>query len=128
MKKCSNCSSEMDLTLRTLYLKKKIEIKNVPVYSCNYCEENIIVEQIEGKVKKVIEEKKEETRKQIIEFERYSEFAQLLIMLYNKQKHSDEKRIEKEIERLLEKYAIDHSLEQDIFEQVVHKKITKMLH
>jgi len=129
MKKKCSCGSEMDITLRTLYFNRKIEIKNVPIYSCTTCGNNELIPPIKEKIKEVIDDHKNIQRKETVYFEQKSELAQLLILAYHKQDfpYKDEK-LQEEIEELLEHLYFNELNKDHGFEQKLHKKIERYMH
>jgi len=127
MKRCNNCDGEIDLTLRTLFSKTLI-IKNVPVYSCDSCSTNEVAVQDKKKLKKIIfsEIKRKEN---IILFEKYSEFAQLLLIALNKQAHPiSDNNVNDEIMKLLEYYNTDQIEQEMNGDDEIHKGIYKLVH
>ncbi len=80
-KQCE-CGFEMDLTLRRLVFQKKIEITNVPVYTCSYCGKQEIVDLVKNDFSILLAElnrgKRENMVKERISFSEYSAVAKLL--------------------------------------------------
>lgn len=129
MLKICKCGSEMEITLRTLYFNKKIEIKNVPVYSCSSCSANELMQQVKPKVRTIIKDAVKKSKKQTLYLDKYSELVQLITMLYNEQDHPYKgKSIHGEVEELLEAFLIEDSLEEKHLDEQIHQKIEKMVH
>ena len=126
MKMECKCGSEMDITLRTLYFNKKIEIKNVPVYSCPVCNTNELIQQIKPKIKTIIKDAAKKSKKQTLYLDKYSELVQLITMVYNEQDHPYEgKSIQHEVIEMLESFLIE---DIESWDEKIHKKIEKLVH
>lgn len=130
MNKNCICGSAMEITLRTLYFNKKVEIKNVPVYSCPACHRHEIIEQVKFKIKDLISTHIGAGKKVTVHFEELSELAQLLMMVREKQEYPfrEEWMIQEELEELLESMLVYGTYKDLDWSEKIHKKIEKMLH
>lgn len=112
MRKCRKCNSEMDITIRTIYFEKKIEIKNVPVYSCDNCHHTEVMEQVKEKVKSIILNGNN-TYKEIISLEKYSYFTRLLLKAYNERSDSYmDTESREELDNILEQILLEEKFEE----------------
>lgn len=129
-KKCGKCGSEMDLTLRTIFFQKKLEIKNVPVYSCTSCDDHELIKQIKDKVTKlIVHERGSKQKNQVIHFEEYSEFTQLLMLILHEQEYSySDNKMKTEIEDLIDEFIIGDYADIHYLEEEAHKKLEKLVH
>lgn len=130
MNKNCICGSVMEITLRTLYFNKKVEIKNVPVYSCPTCHRHEIIEQVKYKIKDLISTHIGMGKKVTVHFEELSELAQLIMMIREKQEypHREEWKIQEELAELLESMLVHGTYTEMDWSEKIHKKIEKMLH
>lgn len=127
MKKCNNCDIDLELTLRTIYSRTLI-IKNVPVYSCDSCNTNELVAQDKLQLKKIIINEVA-GKDNVILFEEYSEFAQLILIALNGQNYPvSDNNTTNEIIKLIENYGTDQSEKETSWDKEVHKRIDKLIH
>lgn len=126
-KKCLKCGGVMDITLRSIYFNKKVEIKNVPVFSCEICSNDVLMEQ--KKVKSLLEKIKDNTNKKSINFDSYSELAQLIIMERNAQGFSQiEDKLNQELVEIIERFWIDGFIDDSRIDEIIHKKLLRLVH
>lgn len=128
-KRCSKCGSEMDVTLRTVYFNNT-KFKNVPVYTCTYCDHNELVDHAKAEIKRLVIDRTKGMKKEEIQFDQHCELAQLLVIAYHNQElpHIDE-TLFTEIEDLLDQALFENTPEEyNYLRQKVHKKLDKILH
>ncbi len=116
----------MEITLRTVYFQKVIEIKNVPVISCQGCGKNKLMTQVIDKMKELMWTMNNRVKKEkIVYFDRISEFAQLIVFVYKEQKYYQEDFFHMALQELLESYTL---IEKDYWYEKVHKKLVQLVH
>ncbi len=127
MFKTCTCGKDMEVTLRTLYFKK-LEIRNVPVYSCPTCQHNELFHQVKKKIQEIVYDNRNTIKKQTIYFEQVSELANLLMMTFHKQDYpfKEAESLQMELEEILEEALYNDK--DDMLDKQLHKKIEKLLH
>ncbi|MVO99271.1 hypothetical protein EDM21_06970 [Paenibacillus sp. N10] len=81
MKKRCFCGQSVHLCLRTVVFQQKVEIENVPIYSCESCGKSGVYASVKPKVTELIGQLGPEPDKQIVRFEDVSEVACLIVRL-----------------------------------------------
>ncbi|WP_254634633.1 hypothetical protein [Paenibacillus sp. GbtcB18] len=81
MQKGYCCGQPIHLCLRTVVFKQKVEIENVPIYSCEACGKSVVYSSVKPKVTELIDTLGPKPEKQILRFEDVSEIACLIVRL-----------------------------------------------
>ncbi|WP_339061392.1 hypothetical protein [Tepidibacillus marianensis] len=127
MKKVCSCGMEMELTIRTLYLNRRLKIENVPVYSCPVCENHQLIGQTSSMIKDLIHEASHTNEKRkAVPFEKKSELAQLLMMAYHRQEISyDHDFIHEDVQDLLDELTMNGDVEETYWKKEIKRTIEK---
>jgi hypothetical protein len=119
-KQCK-CGEMMNVGLRTVIFRNRVEIGNVPVYSCDSCHRNEVMTEVKPALTLLIEQLEEEDGKQSLNFEDFSELALLMVKVSSRERMEDpvEQIIEERINELLDMLLLarsvgDRSWMQDI--------------
>lgn len=125
MTKRCECGAEMEITIRTLYFNKNVEIKHVPTYTCPVCSLNQVMDQVKSKLKETIKKLESSEKKKTVKFDEVSEFTQLMMMVYQEQEFSSNgTMLQEEVQQLLEQYLLEETKEE-YWEKQIHKKIER---
>ncbi|WP_442603856.1 hypothetical protein [Paenibacillus sp. KN14-4R] len=79
MEKNCLCGNQIHIALRTIVFQSKLEIQNVPVYSCKHCGSNEVYPIIKEELKSIINQYVENDEISKIYFEDKSEIVALLL-------------------------------------------------
>jgi hypothetical protein len=96
MQKECKCGNTMNIRLRTVIYSNKVEIENVPIYTCDICSSSEIFSGIKDDLTGLIDKLGEQPHKQLLLFEDVNEFAHLMY------KVSDKDQLERPIEEIIE--------------------------
>jgi YgiT-type zinc finger domain-containing protein len=81
MEKDCNCGGVLELELRTIMYGRYLEVNHVPVYHCDHCGRNELLNGIKPVIKRVIKQFANETQKRKIYFNDFSEYTDVLVQL-----------------------------------------------
>jgi hypothetical protein len=90
MEKECNCGSLMELELRTIMYGRNVEVRHVPVYHCEDCERNELLNHLKPLLKRVVKRMGNEPKKQKIDFNDFSEYTDVLVQLAKSKKDRSE--------------------------------------
>ena len=79
MQKECHCGESMSLKLRTVILLGKVEIDNVPIYTCQTCSRSEVIPEVKADLKGFIQEIGEQPKKMNFLFNERNEWANLLV-------------------------------------------------
>lgn len=96
MHKNCKCGSTMNIRLRTVIYSSRVEIENVPIYTCDACSSSEIFYGVKNDLTGLIDKLGNQPQKQQLLFEEVNEFAHLMY------KVSDKEEIETPIEEIIE--------------------------
>lgn len=122
----------MQLKLRTLVYSGKIEIDNVPIYSCPSCSRSEVLPTVKTDLTVLLKEYANETTKQNILFNERNEWADLLVeyKLLPKTKASASKIYEQMLvqrtNELLDLYLLAQSLNDQKWLESIHKRLEQL--
>lgn len=128
MHKQCKCGSTMNIKLRTVIYKNKIEIENVPVFSCEDCRRSEVLAEVKSELTGVIGKLEQTTNKQHIHFNDISEIAHLMFKVTEKQYATDpvEKIVEERINELLDLLLLAQSLQDEPWVEDVRKRLEQI--
>jgi|GEM_PF-6409567 len=126
-KKCIVCGSEMDITIRTVFYNKQVKIHNVPVFSCDSCNNNELMEK--GKLTRIINRYGTFELESELSFDKFSELAQLIVMGYNEQNaFSMNDVIQHEVMELVKSFFVEESIDEKRLSEIIREKISRFVH
>lgn len=130
-KSCNRCGHDMSLFLRNVVFRKRVKIRNVPVYVCSSddCSYSQIADIIKDDLKQLMNDLGQNPDRQDIAFETISEFANLLVMVADEE-HADvpaEQLIEQRINDLLDLFLLARSLGDDKWKGEIRKRLNEIL-
>ncbi|WP_211745354.1 hypothetical protein [Paenibacillus sp. Marseille-Q4541] len=89
MRRWCNCKQTMNLELRTVIFAKKIEIKNVPVFSCMSCSTYEVLKPVKAHLTEYLQTIEQPTNYQVVMFSEMNEVANLICDLCNRKPELD---------------------------------------
>lgn len=112
MQKHCRCGSEMSIRLRTVIYQNKVEIENVPIYSCEACSRSEVFPEVKPALTELIGTLGSKPDKQQLQFQEVSELAHLMMMATEKKRAADsvEQIIQERINELLDLMLLAQSL------------------
>lgn len=115
-KRC-HCGDIMKMKLRTVIYSGKVEIDNVPIYSCVACSRSEVFPEVKPDLTGLIAQLGAEPSKQTFFFDECNEWASLLVIARNTKKQSDpaavERLIQERIDALLDLLLLAQGLEDE---------------
>lgn len=125
--RCS-CGNEMMFKLRPVIYSKKVEIRNVPIYSCDQCMRSEVFVGIKPDLTELIRQLGSKPENQVILFDEFNEFAQLLTKMEDKEwlHLSVTGIIDERINQLLDLLLLAQSLEDDAWIQDIRTRLTEI--
>jgi hypothetical protein len=112
MQKLCKCGLTMNLRLRTVIYQNKVDIENVPIFSCEGCGRSEVVPHVKPELTGLIGKLGSKPEKQQFFFHEMSEIAYLLLKVTEKEHMNDsmEKIVEDRINELLDVMLLAKSL------------------
>jgi len=128
-KRCP-CGEEMTMKLRTVIYSGKVEIDNVPIYSCTACSRSEVFPEVKPDLTGLIGKLGAKPVKQTYLFNEWNEWADLLVEAYHARRSTDaavvKPMIEERINMLLDLYAIAQSTGDEAWIADIHKRLTQL--
>jgi FKBP-type peptidyl-prolyl cis-trans isomerase (trigger factor) len=118
----------MSVKLRTVIYQNKVEIENVPVFTCDACNRSEVFSEIKSELTGMIRELGRPSEKQHLHFNEFSEIAYLMFKVTDK-KHaaeSVEKIVEERINELLDLLLLAQSLGDQPWTEDVRKRLEQI--
>ncbi|MFD0713694.1 hypothetical protein [Paenibacillus sp. GCM10027626] len=130
MQKRCPCGQLMTMKLRTVIYSGKVEIDNVPIYSCESCNRSEVYPEVKPDLTGLIGKLGAEPGKQTYLFNEWNEWADLLVEAYQARKSTDativKPMIEERINTLLDLYTIAQSVNDEQWIADIHKRLTQL--
>ncbi|HZG15240.1 MAG TPA: hypothetical protein VE710_09490 [Candidatus Bathyarchaeia archaeon] len=130
-KRCSRCGNEMSIMLRNVIYRNRVKINNVPVYVCldEDCSHSQVVDMVKEDLKNLMNELGNNPPKQAVEFEKISEFSNLLVLVADQEEEIPTKQlIEERINELLDIFLLAQSLGDEKWMGEVRKRLMQIMH
>ena len=89
MHRCCDCKQPMNLELRTVIFAKKIEVKNVPVFSCMSCSTYEVLKPVKAHLSEYLLSIELPVDHQVVIFSEIDEVANLICDLYKRKVEMD---------------------------------------
>jgi hypothetical protein len=126
--KLCQCGEKMSIRLRTVIYKKKIEIDNVPIYTCEACQKSEVLQDVKGDLADLISQFNQSQEKQQFFFNETSELAYLLMAAAQKEfKHYPvDKILEDRINELLDLLLLARSLNDELWIEDLLKRLSQI--
>lgn len=122
----------MALKLRTVIYSGKVEIDNVPIFTCEACHNSEVVPEVKSELTGLINELGEQPGKQNYLFNECNEWASLLVEYKLTYKNSQsaasqlKKLVEQRTNELLDLYLLAQSLGDQQWLDSIHKKLAQL--
>lgn len=130
-KRCSRCGYEMSIMLRNVVYRNRVKISNVPVYVCldDDCAHSQVVDVVKEDLKNLMNELGNNPPRQAVEFDRFSEFSNLLILVAEQDEDIPTKHlIEGRINELLDLFLLAQSLGDENWMGEIRKRLMQIMH
>jgi hypothetical protein len=120
----------MKMKLRTVIYSGKVEIDNVPIYSCPSCSRSEVFPEVKPDLTGLIAQLGAKPDKQTFLFNECNEWADLLVEAKVEKQHTDpnavERLIEQRINKLLDLYLLAQSLNDEAWITDIHKRLEQI--
>jgi len=125
---CTYCGGQTHLALRTLVFHRH-QIMNVPIHTCSFCERSEVSERVMPELQKLVLSLSFSVHQnQIVAFEEYSEFSNLLVMVANETAEElIEGMIEDRINQLLDLLLLASSLEDRAWVDEITQRLRQVI-
>jgi hypothetical protein len=128
-KRC-HCGDIMKMKLRTVIYSGKVEIDNVPIYSCSTCNRSEVFPEVKPDLTGLIAQLGAEPNKQTFLFNECNEWADLLVEAKADKQQTDhsavEKLIEDRIDKLLDLYLLAQTLNDEAWITDLNKRLEQI--
>lgn len=128
MQKRCKCGSSMSIRLRTVIYQNKVEIENVPVFSCDSCHLSEVFAEVKPELTGIIGKLGNLPEKQQLYFNDISEIAHLMKRVTDKQFAAApvEKIVQERINELLDLLLLAQSLQDEAWISDVRKRLEQV--
>ncbi|RXZ77053.1 hypothetical protein EBB07_32725 [Paenibacillaceae bacterium] len=130
MQKQCPCGAEMIIKLRTVIYSGKVEIDNVPIYSCSSCNRSEVFPEVKPDLTGLIDQLGAKPDKQNLLFNEWNEWADLLVEVCLKKKQTDtrivEQLIAERIDKLLDLYLVVMQQNDEDWMNEIRKRLTQL--
>nr|WP_138751724.1 hypothetical protein [Paenibacillus sinopodophylli] len=130
MYKSCHCGDIMKMKLRTVIYSGKVEIDNVPIYSCTTCNRSEVFPEVKPDLTGLISQLGAQPDKQTFLFNECNEWANLLVEAKAEKLHTDqpafERLIEQRINKLLDLLLLAQTLNDEAWISDVKKRLEQM--
>lgn len=128
LQKQCKCGKAMTIRLRTVIYQNKVEIENVPIYSCSSCSRSEVFPEVKPELTGLIGTLGSKPGKQQMQFEDISEIAHLMVKVTEKKRAADpvEMIIDERINELLDLLLLAQSLEDEAWIADLRKRLSQI--
>ncbi len=130
MQKRCHCGDIMKMKLRTVIYSGKVEIDNVPIYSCSSCNTSEVFPEVKPDLTGLIAQLGAEPDRQTFLFNECNEWADLLVEVKSTKQQPDQQAVQRLIEdrvnKLLDLYLLAQSLQDDDWMADIHKRLGQL--
>jgi hypothetical protein len=128
MQKQCKCGRMMNIRLRTVIYQNKVDIENVPIFSCEICGRSEVAQAIKPELTGLIGKLGSKPEKQQLFFHEMSEVAYLLFKISEKERMNDsmEKIIAERINELLDILLLAQSLADTPWIEDTRKRLSQI--
>ncbi|WP_028611160.1 hypothetical protein [Paenibacillus harenae] len=130
MQKRCHCGDIMKMKLRTVIYSGKVEIDNVPIYSCPSCSRSEVFPEVKPDLTGLIAQLGAKPDKQTFLFNECNEWADLLVEAKAEKQQTDpdavEQLIEQRINKLLDLYLLAQSLNDEAWITDINKRLEQI--
>ncbi|CAG7622460.1 hypothetical protein ACFQI7_04985 [Paenibacillus allorhizosphaerae] len=128
MQKQCKCGKAMIIRLRTVIYQNKVEIENVPIFSCDSCSRSEVFSEVKPDLTSLIGTLGSKPGKQLLQFQDVSEIAHLMVKVTEKKRAADpvEMIIDERINELLDLLLLAQSLQDEVWIADVRKRLSQI--
>lgn len=128
MHKLCHCGREMNLCLRTVIYQNKVDIENVPVYTCDSCQRSEVLPSVKPELTGLIGKLGSKPGKQQLLFDELSEIAYLMRKVSEKEHQSEsvERIVQERINELLDILLIAKSLGDEPWIEEIRSRLAQI--
>ncbi|WP_424765900.1 hypothetical protein [Paenibacillus sp. sgz302251] len=130
MQKRCHCGDIMKMKLRTVIYSAKVEIDNVPIYSCPACSRSEVSPEVKPDLTGLIAQLGAKPDKQTFLFNECNEWANLLVEAKVEKKHTDQNAVDRligqRINQLLDLYLLAQSLNDEVWIADLNKRLEQL--
>ncbi|ASS65868.1 hypothetical protein SAMN05880570_1016 [Paenibacillus sp. RU4T] len=130
MHKTCSCGHKMNMKLRTVIYSNKVEIDNVPIYSCAGCGRSEVLPEVKPDLTGLIGQLGEEPGKQTFLFNELNEWADLLVEASSKRRSPDPAAVQQivgeRIDSLLELLLVAGSVGDEAWRREIEKRLGQL--
>lgn len=128
MERLCSCGKNIAVQLCTIVFQNRLNIENVPVYSCGHCGNSEVYSGVKSDLKGLIEKFEAAPGKQQIQFEEVSEIAHFYLQTLAKplECRSVHERIEERVNELLDTYILAKSLQDVEWTDDIHRRLLQL--
>ncbi|MHC2182086.1 hypothetical protein ACVLD2_003159 [Paenibacillus sp. PvR052] len=128
LQKQCKCGEHMGIRLRTVIYQNKVEIENVPIFSCEACSRSEVFPGVKPELTGLIGTLGSKPGKQHLQFEEVSEVAHLMVKVTEKKRAADpvEAIIQERINELLDLLLLAQSLNDEPWVDDVRMRLSQI--
>lgn len=130
MQKRCHCGDIMKMKLRTVIYSGKVEIDNVPIYSCSTCNRSEVFPEVKPDLTGLIAQLGAQPNKQTFLFNECNEWADLLVEAKADKQQTDQSAVERLIEdrinKLLDLYLLAQTLNDEAWITDLNKRLEQI--
>jgi hypothetical protein len=128
LSKLCKCGHSMNIYIRTVIYKNRIEIDNVPIYTCESCSLSEVFQPVKAELTGLISQFGVHPEKMRFYFNETSEIASLLMTVTQKEfKHTPvDQIIENRINELLDLLLLARSLQDELWIENILKRLSQI--
>lgn len=132
MQKQCSCGEIMNLKLRTVIFSGKVEIDNVPIYTCNACSHSEVIPAVKADLSGLIQELGNQPKKQSYLFNECNEWANILVEYKLAQKTAQsaayklEQMVEQRTNDLLDLFLLAQTLQDEVWLESIRKRLQQL--
>ena len=120
----------MTIRLRTVIYSSKVEIDNVPIYSCPSCNRSEVIPEVKPDLTGLIGRLGAKPRKQTFSFNEWNEWADLLLHACSDKKQPEpsvvERLVEERVNALLDMHLLAQSLGDEAWQEELQKRLSQI--
>lgn len=126
-KRC-DCGRDMDIRLRKVIYSRRVEVDNVPVYSCAHCHRANILPEVKEELARLIRKLGRKPDRKAIDFADVSEWAYLIAQATDRDRMHEpiQQLIADRVDQLLDLMLLARSLEDLDWEEELRGRLSQI--
>lgn len=128
MEKWCDCGKKLTIRLRTVIYQNRVEIENVPIYSCDVCKRTHVYPDIKKELKSLIGQLDNKPDKRHYYFDEMNEIARLINRISEEDfsRQSFESLIEERINELLDLLILAQSVDDILWAVDIRQRLAQI--